>query len=95
MKQGIRGWGTMVEGLKYCINKFGFYSAGSEKSLLLRRGVLKLSFYFVWWFLETWRMGLRWNYTGGRETSQELLGRVQVVVDEDFDLGQLDGTAGD
>lgn len=67
----------MVEGLKYCIKKFGFYSAGSEKSLLLRRGVLEFLFcVVVFGDLEDgiemelhWRkrdqLGASWKSSGG------------------------------
>lgn len=46
MRLGAVGWGKMVEVLKYRIEEFGFYSRGSEESLILRRAVAKLIFYF-------------------------------------------------
>lgn len=46
MNLGVVGWGKMMEFLKYCTKEFGFYFMGSEESLILRRGVAKLIFYF-------------------------------------------------
>lgn len=75
MRQEVVGSGKVVEVLKFCIEEFEFYSMGNEKSLILRRRVVKLIFYFEFGVFGNLEDGIEMELDWRHRDQKSLFGR--------------------